>query len=175
MTRPAGEEGVSTSHILFLSSMTRLSRWDGLVWWTREIEEGSDRQTQSMPGAWWICFLFASIRGKADSSVCAVRQAAAGACISHVSSSQYTMWLYMAQAVAAGSCIGLNGTGGGGYEVHSAKIRLRLSALMDLYIHPLYVLVSKILSSILNSSASIHPLYHPLSTLSTVGFTCHFI
>jgi hypothetical protein len=35
----------------------------------------------------------------------------------------------------------------------------RLSALMDLYIHPLYVLVSKILSSILNSPALIHPLY----------------
>jgi hypothetical protein len=33
----------------------------------------------------------------------------------------------------------------------------------DLYIHPLYVLVSKILSSILNSPAPIHPLYHPLS------------
>jgi hypothetical protein len=52
---------------------------------------------------------------------------------------------------------------------------LRLSALMDLYIHPLYVLVSKILSSILNSPAPIHPLYHPLSTLSTVGPICHFI
>jgi hypothetical protein len=36
---------------------------------------------------------------------------------------------------------------------------------MDLYIHPLYVLVSKILSSILNSPALIHLLYHPLSTL----------
>jgi hypothetical protein len=35
----------------------------------------------------------------------------------------------------------------------------------NLYIHHLYVLVSKILSSILNSSAPIHP----LSTLSTVG------
>jgi hypothetical protein len=52
---------------------------------------------------------------------------------------------------------------------------LRLSALMDLYIHPLYVLVSKILSSILNSSAHIHPLYHHLSTLSTVEPTYHFI
>jgi hypothetical protein len=52
---------------------------------------------------------------------------------------------------------------------------LRLSALMELYIHPLYVLVSKILSSILNSPAHIHPLYHPLSTLSTMGPTCHFI
>jgi hypothetical protein len=52
---------------------------------------------------------------------------------------------------------------------------IRLSTLMDLYIHPLYVLVSKILSSILNSSAPIHPLYHPLSTLSTVGLTCQFI
>jgi hypothetical protein len=52
---------------------------------------------------------------------------------------------------------------------------VRLPALVDLYIHHLYVLVSKILSSILNSSAPIHPLYHPLSTLSTVGLTCHFI
>jgi hypothetical protein len=52
---------------------------------------------------------------------------------------------------------------------------LRLPALMDLYIYPLYVLVSKILSSILNSLAHIHPLYHPLSTLSTMGPTCHFI
>jgi hypothetical protein len=52
---------------------------------------------------------------------------------------------------------------------------LRLSALMHLYIHPLYVLVSKIISSILNSPALIHPLYHPLSTLSTVGPTYHFI
>jgi hypothetical protein len=52
---------------------------------------------------------------------------------------------------------------------------LRLPALMDLYIHPLYVLVSMILSFILNSPAPIHPLYHPLSTLSTMGFTCHFI
>jgi hypothetical protein len=50
-----------------------------------------------------------------------------------------------------------------------------ISALMDLYIYPLYVLVSKIFSSILNSSAPIHPLYHPLSTLSTVGPTYHFI
>jgi hypothetical protein len=49
--------------------------------------------------------------------------------------------------------------------------RLRLSTLMDLYIHPLYVLVSKILSSILNSPAPIHR----LSTLSTVGPNCHFI
>jgi hypothetical protein len=45
---------------------------------------------------------------------------------------------------------------------------LRLSALMDLYIHPLYVIVSKILFSILNSSTLIHPLYHPLSTLSII-------
>jgi hypothetical protein len=52
---------------------------------------------------------------------------------------------------------------------------LRLPALMDLYINPLYVLVSKILSSILKSPALIHPLYHPLSTLSTVGPTCYFI
>jgi hypothetical protein len=52
---------------------------------------------------------------------------------------------------------------------------LRLPTLIDLYIHPLYVLVSKILSSILNSLVPIHPLYHPLSTLSTVGPTYHFI
>jgi hypothetical protein len=51
----------------------------------------------------------------------------------------------------------------------------RLPVLMDLYIHPLYVLVSKILSSIFNSPARIHPLYHPLSTLSNVGPTYHFI
>jgi hypothetical protein len=53
--------------------------------------------------------------------------------------------------------------------------RVRLSALIDLYIHPLYVLVSKILSSILNSPVLIHPLYHLLSTLSIMGPTCHFI
>jgi hypothetical protein len=52
---------------------------------------------------------------------------------------------------------------------------VRLFALIDLYIHPLYVLVSKILSSILNSPALIYSLYHPLSTLSTMGPTCHFI
>jgi hypothetical protein len=52
---------------------------------------------------------------------------------------------------------------------------IRLPALLDLYIHPLYVLVSKIPSSILNSSALIHPLYHHLSTLSTMEPTCHFI
>jgi hypothetical protein len=45
----------------------------------------------------------------------------------------------------------------------------------DLYIHPLYVLVSKILSSILNSPVPIHPLYHPLFTISTMGPTYHFI
>jgi hypothetical protein len=44
--------------------------------------------------------------------------------------------------------------------------------VLDLYIHPLYVLVSKILSSILNSTTPIHHLYHPLSTM---GPTCHFI
>jgi hypothetical protein len=49
---------------------------------------------------------------------------------------------------------------------------LRLPALIDLYIHSLYVLVSKILSSIFNSPAHIHPLYHHLSTLSTMGPTC---
>jgi hypothetical protein len=43
---------------------------------------------------------------------------------------------------------------------------------MDLYIHPLKGLVIKILSSILNSLVSIHPLYHPLST---VGPTYQFV
>jgi hypothetical protein len=57
----------------------------------------------------------------------------------------------------------------------ASRASLRLSAFMDIYIHPLYVLFSKILSSILNSSAPIHPLYHPLSTLSIVGSTYHFI
>jgi hypothetical protein len=62
------------------------------------------------------------------------------------------------------------------YAKFGSKIwNLKLSALMDLYIHPPYVLVSKILSSILNSLVPIHPLYYPLSTLSTVGPTCHFI
>jgi hypothetical protein len=57
----------------------------------------------------------------------------------------------------------------------SSRCSVRVSTLMDLYIHSLYVLISKILSYILNSFASIHPLYHPLSTLSTVGLTYHFI
>jgi hypothetical protein len=48
----------------------------------------------------------------------------------------------------------------------------RLSALVILYFHPLYILVIKILSSIFISPALIHPLYHPLST---VGPTYHFI
>jgi hypothetical protein len=60
-------------------------------------------------------------------------------------------------------------------RAEAACVGVRLPALMDFYIYPLYVLVSKILSSILNSSAPIHPLYHPLFTLSTVGPTCHFI
>jgi hypothetical protein len=55
--------------------------------------------------------------------------------------------------------------------LYATQSNLRLPALMDLYIHPLYVLVSKILSSILNFPASIHP----LSTLFTVGPTYHFI
>jgi hypothetical protein len=49
---------------------------------------------------------------------------------------------------------------------------IRLSALMDLYIRPLYILVIKIPSSISNSSALILPLYHPLYI---VGPTYHFI
>jgi hypothetical protein len=44
---------------------------------------------------------------------------------------------------------------------------LRLSALIDLYIHPLYILVIKILLSILNSPVSIlYPLWSSLVTLS---------
>jgi hypothetical protein len=42
---------------------------------------------------------------------------------------------------------------------------VRLSALIDFYIHPLKGIVFEILSSILNSPASIHPLYHPLFTV----------
>jgi hypothetical protein len=45
---------------------------------------------------------------------------------------------------------------------------LRLSVLMDLYIHHLYVLVINILFSIPKSPALIYP-------LSTVGSTYHFI
>jgi hypothetical protein len=64
---------------------------------------------------------------------------------------------------------------GGGHPAAAGARGLRLPALMYLYIHPVYVLISKILSSILNFSAFIHPLYHHLSTLSTVGPTYHFI
>jgi hypothetical protein len=63
-----------------------------------------------------------------------------------------------------------------GSDGHEWMLRaVRLPAPIHPLYHPLYVLVSKILSSILNSPASIHPLYHPLSTLFTVGPTCHFI
>jgi hypothetical protein len=55
---------------------------------------------------------------------------------------------------------------------HILRWRPWLCALMHLCIHPLYVLVSNILSSIFNFFTLIHPLYHPLST---VGPTCHFI
>jgi hypothetical protein len=54
-----------------------------------------------------------------------------------------------------------------------------LSVLMDLYIHPLYILFIKILSSILNSPVSIYPLYHHPSTkdyffVKTQQSWCHF-
>jgi hypothetical protein len=39
---------------------------------------------------------------------------------------------------------------------------------MNLYIHYLYILGIKILSSVLNFSAPIHPLYHPLFTVSSL-------
>jgi hypothetical protein len=52
------------------------------------------------------------------------------------------------------------------------RLPFRLSALTILYFHSLYILVIKILSYILNSSAPIHSLYHPLSTM---GSTYHFI
>jgi hypothetical protein len=68
-----------------------------------------------------------------------------------------------------------NSSGPHAYCLRMSTPTPKAIALMDLYIHLLYVLVSKILSSILNSSAPIHHLYHPLSTLSTVGPTCHFI
>jgi CRISPR/Cas system-associated exonuclease Cas4 (RecB family) len=45
---------------------------------------------------------------------------------------------------------------------------LRLSALIDLCIHSLKGLVIKILSSISNSPASIHPLYHSLSIVGSL-------
>jgi hypothetical protein len=41
--------------------------------------------------------------------------------------------------------------------------------------HESVFVLRRILFSILNSSVPIHPLYHPLSTLSAVGPTCHFI
>jgi hypothetical protein len=85
----------------------------------------------------------------------------------------------MALCRALVSLLGLGAAQCKGYgkkeEEEYAVWRPRLSALMDLYIHPLYVLFSKILSSILNSPAPIYHLYHPLSTLSTVGSTYHFI
>jgi hypothetical protein len=65
--------------------------------------------------------------------------------------------------------------GPGSFARVSSKQALRLPAPIHPLYHPLYVLVSKILSSILNSPAPIHPLYHPLSTLFTVGPTYHFI
>jgi hypothetical protein len=68
-----------------------------------------------------------------------------------------------------------NGRHSFNFACTSSRLPRKTTALMDLYIHPLYVLVSKILSYILNSSALIHPLYHHLSTLSTVWPTCHFI
>jgi hypothetical protein len=49
---------------------------------------------------------------------------------------------------------------------------IRLSAFMILYFYPLYILIIKILFSILIFFALIHPLYHHLST---VGLTYHFI
>jgi hypothetical protein len=54
----------------------------------------------------------------------------------------------------------------------SAVHQVRLSALMDLYIHPLKGIFHPSQHKIYSFSASIHLLYHPLST---VGFTCHFI
>jgi hypothetical protein len=50
----------------------------------------------------------------------------------------------------------------------AAATALRLSALIDLYIHPLYILVIKILSSIsiLPHPSILYPLWGPLITLS---------
>jgi hypothetical protein len=49
---------------------------------------------------------------------------------------------------------------------------IRLSALIDLYIYPLKGIFHPSHHKIYSFSASIHPLYHPLST---VGSTYHFI
>jgi hypothetical protein len=51
-------------------------------------------------------------------------------------------------------------------------IALRLSVLIDLYIHPLKGIFHPSHYKIYSFPASIHPLYHPLST---VGPTYHFI
>jgi hypothetical protein len=56
------------------------------------------------------------------------------------------------------------------HDVRAAGV-IRLSALIDLYIHPLKGIFYSH-HKIYSFSASIHPLYHPLST---VGSTCHFI
>jgi hypothetical protein len=64
------------------------------------------------------------------------------------------------------------------YEVNVIK-QLRLPALMDLYIHPLYVLVSKILYSILNSLVPsilyiiLYPLYSLWDRLVTLSKYIH--
>jgi hypothetical protein len=48
---------------------------------------------------------------------------------------------------------------------HCRNPCVRLSALMDLYIHPLYVLVSKILSSILPHPSILYIIFYPLYLL----------
>jgi hypothetical protein len=52
------------------------------------------------------------------------------------------------------------------------KRALRLSTLMDLYIHSLKEIFHPSHYKIYNFPVSIHPLYHPLSTM---GPTCHFV
>jgi hypothetical protein len=49
---------------------------------------------------------------------------------------------------------------------------LRLSALMDFYIHPLKEIFHPSHHKIYSFPASIRPLYH---SLSTMGPTCHFV
>jgi hypothetical protein len=67
--------------------------------------------------------------------------------------------------------VGFSSATGLGSKEAGAR-RFRLSTLVILYIHPLKVIFRPSHHKIYNFPASIHPLYHPLST---VGPTCHFI
>jgi hypothetical protein len=98
----------------------------------------------------------------------------AGSPIDHLSVSDFAP-MAIGKARAAGNCVGPGAVGMVVNVETRAVVRDSGYPHSGLYIHPLYILVSKIFSSILKSSALIHPLYHPLSTLFTVGLTYHFI